>query len=154
MSIIPWRNKQNTEPQKAISEHPLAEFRSEFDKLVENFFGESWGHPTFKEFLPSLDVSEDGQNVVVSVEVPGIEPENLDVSLSGNTLTIQGEKTEEKEDKNFHHVERHFGSFKRVVQLPTTVDPDGIKADFKNGVLKLTAPKLGGSEKKKIPIFG
>lgn len=164
MGLIPWRNKQEVPVRKEQAEQgvTLSQFRNEMDKLFENFFKDPWGlfgnestGSGFSSWLPSLDVNEDDKLVNIVLEVPGLEPENVDISVSGNMLTVQGEKREEKEDKgkDYFHAERRFGKFRRTVELPSNTDTESIKADYKNGVLRITAKKEGGTEKKRIPIF-
>ena len=164
MGLIPWRNKQEVPVRKEQAEQgqSLAQFRREVDRLFESFLSDPWSlfsngttSRSSSSWLPSLDVSEDENQVQVALEVPGIDPENIDISISGNHLTIQGEKREEKEDKgkDFYHTERRFGSFRRVIELPSNTDADTIAADYKKGILRITAKKTGDSSRKRIPIF-
>src|SRR5262245_22803749 len=83
-------------------------------------------------FVPAVDVYEDEHNVVLKLEVPGINEQDLKVSLENNTLTISGERKFEKEEKeeNFHRIERRFGSFTRTFRLPTTVDSEKVEAGY------------------------
>ena len=103
---------------------------------------------------PPLDVSETEENVLVKVEVPGIEPKDIDISISGDTLTIKGEKKSEKEEKgkNYHFIERGYGSFSRSVGLPASVKFEQVKAEYKKGILEITLPKSEKSKIKKIPV--
>ena len=104
--------------------------------------------------VPPLDVSETEENILVKVEVPGIEPKDIDISISGDTLTIKGEKKSEKEEKgrNYHFMERSCGSFSRSVGLPTSVKFEQVKAEYKKGILEITLPKSEKSKIKKIPV--
>jgi len=133
----------------------LATFRREMDRLFERFFGElpTLEFPAFG-WTPRLDVSETKDSVTVKVELPGLEPKDLDISISGNMLTIKGEKKQETEEKDEHHhlVERAYGSFSRMVQLPAPVSADKVKATFKNGVLTIALPKTEEAKRKAIPI--
>jgi HSP20 family protein len=106
------------------------------------------------EWFPSLDVSETKNEIVVKAEVPGMDPKDIDISLSNGTLTIKGEKKQEREEKeeDYHLVERHYGSFMRSVMLPTEVKQDKINASYKNGVLKVVLPKFEEAKKKEVKI--
>jgi HSP20 family protein len=95
-----------------------------------------------------------GNNIVVKAEVPGLEPKDIDISLTGGVLTIKGEKKQEKEEKdeNYHRIERSYGTFTRSVRVPQEVQSDKIEATYKNGVLKITLPKSEEAKKKEIKI--
>ena len=129
--------------------------RSEMDRLWNSFFergtlrGEAGG-----EWLPSLDVAETKNEIVVKAEVPGLEPKNIDISLSDGLLTIKGEKKQEREEKeeNYHLVERRYGTFTRSIRIPNEVQSDKINASYKNGVLKIVLPKSEGPKKKEVKI--
>ncbi|MFQ6077797.1 MAG: Hsp20/alpha crystallin family protein [Thermodesulfobacteriota bacterium] len=133
----------------------LTTLRDEMDKLWEGFFGE-WPsvEPFRREWAPSLDVSETKNNIVVKAEVPGMDAKDIDISLANDVLTIRGEKKQEKEEKdeNYHRVERSYGAFARSVRLPQEVQSDKIKANYKNGVLKITLPKSEEAKKKEVKI--
>jgi HSP20 family protein len=133
----------------------LATVRDEMDSLWERFLGE-WPvlEPFRREWTPSLDVSEMKDSIVVKAEIPGIDPKDIDISLTGAALTIKGEKKQEKEqkDENYHRVERSNGAFARSVRLPKEVQSDKIEGSYKNGVLKITLPKSEEAKKKEIKI--
>lgn len=101
-----------------------------------------------------VDVIETAEMVTVNVEIPGIDPKDVDISITGNILTIKGEKKGEKEEKGkqYHRVERSYGSFARNVEIPSLVDAEKIKAEYKNGVLKITIPKSEKAKPKQITI--
>jgi len=125
------------------------------DRMWERFFGEMpTVEPFPREWTPSLDVSETKNNIVVKAEAPGIDPKDIDISLTGDVLTIKGEKRQEKEEKdeNYHRVERSYGVFARSVRLPLEVQSDKIEASYKNGILKITLPKSEEAKKKEIKI--
>jgi HSP20 family protein len=92
---------------------------------------------------PSIDVSETESELRIEADLPGVEEKDVDVTVADNILTIKGEKRAEKEEtkKNFHVVERSYGSFSRSLTLPFAADPSKAKATFKNGVLSITLPK-------------
>jgi HSP20 family protein len=129
--------------------------RREMDRLWDSFFE---GRPARRleegEWYPSLDVAETKNDVVVKAEVPGMDPKDIDISLSNGALTIKGEKKQEREEKeeNYHLIERSYGAFTRSVQLPCEVKTDKINASYKNGVLKVTLPKAEEAKTKEIKI--
>jgi HSP20 family protein len=143
-------------------EHPFAAFQREMNKLFENFFGgsdlPSWS-PLEKRvtpFTPRIDVSETDKEIKVSAELPGMDEKDIDVSLTRDSLTIRGEKKEEKEEKgkDFYRMERSYGSFTRSVPLPVEVETDKVAATFKKGVLSVTLPKSPKAieETKKVSV--
>ena len=106
------------------------------------------------EMMPAFDISEADDHFVVKADLPGIDPKNLDISLTGNVLTIRGEKKEEREEKNerYYTLERQFGSFTRSFMLPADVKEEGIGASYKDGVLRVNIPKSERAKQKKIPV--
>ena len=112
--------------------------------------------PFFKEeeFTPSVDVWDGKDNIYVEADISGVEQKDINVNLKDNTLTISAKKEEAKEEKkkNYYRSERYQGSFYRAMQLPSSVDESKIKANYKNGVLKLTLPKKEKDKAKEIKI--
>ena len=106
------------------------------------------------EWFPSLDVSETKNDFVVKAELPGIDPKDIDISLTDGMLTIRGEKKQEREEKeeNYHLIERNYGTFSRSVSLSRDVKPDKINASYKDGVLRVVLPKSEEAKKKEIKI--
>jgi HSP20 family protein len=107
-------------------------------------------------FAPAVDIYEDEHNLVLKLEVPGVNEEDLDISLENNALTVKGERKFEKEEKeeNFHRIERRFGAFTRSFRLPNTVDSESVSANYDKGVLKLTLAKRAEAKPKQIKIIG
>ncbi len=105
-------------------------------------------------WTPLVDVWEDSDGIQLSFEVPGVDQKNIDVTVEGNTLTVRGERSLEKEDKrdNYHRIERTYGSFARSFTLPNTVDSEHIAAEYNNGVLKLVLPKRAEAKPKQIKV--
>ena len=99
-------------------------------------------------------MAENDNAYIVTAELPGIDPKDIDISLEGNVLTLRGEKKEEseKKDKNYHRVERRYGSFVRSLTLPAEVNADKIEADYRNGLLEVTLPKSETVKPKKITV--
>src|SRR5262245_45713295 len=144
MALAPWR--------------PLGELgslRREMDRLLERFFGEAPGiELPGGTWEPRLDISETKDEVTIKADLPGLEAKDLDVAVSGDILTIKGEKKQEKDEKDErrHVVERSYGAFTRMVRLPAPVAQDKIKASFKNGVLTVSLPKTEEAKPKAIPV--
>ena len=123
-------------------------------------FFENFTEPTGKDqltagtFVPPVDVYEDEHNLMLKLEIPGINEEDLDVQVENNTLTVKGERKFEKEEKeeNFHRIERRYGSFQRTFRLPNTVNTDSVEADYDKGVLKITLGKRAEAKPKQIKV--
>jgi HSP20 family protein len=135
----------------------------DFERAFEDFFGGGWLRPfgTFEWYrpglagsLPSVDVIDRDEEVVVRAEVPGYRKEDIDISVSNSHLTIKGEtKSEEKEEKgDYYRCEISHGSFTRTVNLPAAVEESKAKASIKDGVLELTLPKREKSKRHKITV--
>jgi HSP20 family protein len=140
-------------PKKPFSE--LSTVRNEMDRLWNRFL-DDWPLPTAftKGWAPMADISETKDKLIIKAELPGLEPEDIKLSLSGNLLTIEGEKKKEKEEKDEHHyyMERYSGSFQRSFRLPVEVQENKIDAKFDKCVLTITMPKTTKSQKKEIKI--
>jgi HSP20 family protein len=106
------------------------------------------------EWAPPLDVLEDKDDIIVRVDVPGMKPDGIDLSISGDALYIRGERKQEaeREDENYHSIERGYGKFDRRVTLPTSVRMDAIKASYKDGVLTVRLPKMGEEKAGEIKV--
>jgi HSP20 family protein len=130
--------------------------RNEFDRLFERFF-EDWpfGFSSARgEWMPSVEVFETAKEIVVNAELPGMDPKNIDISLHDGVLTLRGERKREEEEKDgaFHRIERSSGAFSRSIRLPSEVDPDKVKANYKHGILKIKLPKTKEESVKKIEV--
>ena len=123
-------------------------------------FFENFAEPNGKDqltagsFVPPVDVYEDEHNLVLKLEVPGVEENDLNVSVENSTLTIQGERKFEKEEKeeNFHRIERRYGSFLRTFKLPNTVDAEKVDANYEKGILKITLAKRAEAKPRQIKV--
>ena len=149
--LIPWRVRNRESFPMTFP----SDFQRGFEDLINRFFGNERLLPDFgRTFTPAIDMTDTDEAFVMEAEIPGIDPKDLDISLTGDVLTIKGEKKEEKEDKKkgVHRVERTFGNFSRSFQLPCEVQEDKIEAKFENGVVKLTLPKAEAAKKKSINI--
>ncbi len=136
-----------------LRHHPLVALREEMDDLLSRFWPgeESWMPGRLS---PSMDVAETDTTVEVRLDLPGIDPKDVDIRLSGNKLTISGERKEEKEEKGrtFHRVERRTGSFTRSMTLPCAVDEETVSANYKDGVLLVSLPKAEEAKSRKIDV--
>jgi HSP20 family protein len=109
---------------------------------------------TTTALAPPVDIYEDEHNIILKIEVPGIDEKDIDVSVQNNTLTVHGERKIEKEEKeeNFRRVERQYGEFTRSFTLPSSVDPGQVNANYVNGVLKITLAKKAEAKPKQIKV--
>jgi len=159
MDLIPWKNKRDRSELSRREGYVLPRLRTDIDRLFDRFFQDFWGDEDGGRLAGLMagtrtDLSESDNDVCVRVELPGVDPKDVEVNLEGNVLTISGEKKEEKEDKrrDYQYVERQFGSFRRSIQLPGYVDPEHVEATFKNGVLTVTLPKKPEAKPKTIEV--
>ncbi len=132
-ALMPWRPLRGLTP-----------FGGEIDDFFERLFVEEISpEPAEKRWVPALDIAETKDAIAINVEIPGMEPKDVDISLNGDTLTIKGEKKQEEEWKkeNYYWAERSYGNFSRSVRIPVEVKNEGIKAKYKNGTLRITLPK-------------
>lgn len=132
----------NTENNPILAMHQ--QMQNLFDDFSRRLGVSAWPTmpgPFTDGFLrPSIDIKEDQNQYTLSLELPGVERDDVRLEVEGDTLVISGEKRQEKDnsEENYHFVERHYGAFQRVLNLPTDADPDNIRANFKNGVLTVT----------------
>jgi HSP20 family protein len=132
---------------------PFRELASFFETFSD-VNGTAREQSTFGTFTPPVDVYEDEHNLVLKLEIPGMNEEDLKVSLENSTLTVTGERKFEKEEKeeNFHRIERRYGTFTRTFRLPTTVDTENVDAGYDKGVLKIKLAKRAEAKPKQIKV--
>ena len=149
--LVPWRRR---ELRRYKGDHPLAELQREMNRLFGDFFHAPDLTRASMEWVPDMDVKEDEKNVIVSAEIPGMDDKDIDISITGDVLIIKGEKKEErKEEKGSYHLEeRSYGSFSRSISIPGTINTDKAEADYSDGVLTITLPKMAESKAKKLSI--
>lgn len=158
------KTAEQVKPPAAL--HPVPSWENEIERLFDDFWRmpwprwwrpERWGlreagliHP------PAVDVLDEKDHIVVKAELPGLAKEDVQVDLTDSTLTIRGEKRQEKEvkEKNFYRREREYGSFSRAIRLPTEVKTGEATAVFKDGVLEIKLPKTEEAKQKavKVPV--
>jgi HSP20 family protein len=135
--------------------HEMLSLRDAMSSLLQESFVRPSGMPAegVTAMLP-LDLSEKENEYIVKASLPGIRPEDVQISAHGDTLTIRGEMKaeQEKQDERYHLRERRYGQFQRTVRLPTPINPDKAQAQFENGVLTLILPKAEESKPKQIKI--
>lgn len=128
-------------------------FGKRFSDIMDEFFNDAVA--TRRDtFTPSIDISETEKQFVIDVDVPGVDKKDIELSIENNTLTISGErKFEKKEDnKQYHRVESHYGTFSRTFSLPDNVNTESIHASYNNGILSITVDKSEQQMKKQINI--
>jgi len=163
-NLIPWKKKHDVDVMRPYRDDPTYELTRGISDIFDSFFrrfDEEPGSPLMRrEFgfstMPSIDIDETDKEVTVSADLPGLEEKDINVSLDGDVLTLSGERKHEKEEKqkNYHRVERAYGSFSRSVALPEGIDHENVKATFKKGVLTVKIAKLPGAKslRRHIPV--
>jgi HSP20 family protein len=138
--------------------NPINEFSS-LQSQMNRFFQEALGNSPFESsrttnWTPVADICETDESLFVKVELPGVDPKMVDVRLENNILTIRGQREFDQgnEKTSYHRIERTYGMFSRAFALPVSVDPDNIRAEFKNGLLTVTLPKSERARPKRIEI--
>ena len=132
---------------------PLGEFRRGIDSLLEDVFGGN-GTELVEGFIPRTNIAETEQEYEITVDVPGVTSEELNVEYKGNELWLTGERKHEQEEKGktFHRIEKRYGRFERVITLACPVDEAKILAEYKDGVLHVRVPKVEVARPKRIEV--
>lgn len=156
MKMIPWKNKNES---TALSPaNSLLRMRQEMDDWLNRLWQDPWSpwpEPASLSLAsPRMDMIETDEDMTLTFELPGVTAENVNISVSGNVLTLKGEKAESKEEKrgDCTYRERSFGGFSRSVQLPTSVNAEKIDATFKDGVLTVKLGKRPESKPRRIAV--
>lgn len=132
----------------------MISLRDAMDRLVDSaYLGQMPGWADGGMNM-AMDVSENDDEYLVKASLPGIKPEDLDITYEGNTLTIKGEVKEEREEEEtrYHLRERRFGRFARSVSLPSNIDQENIEAKYESGILTLHLPKAEEAKPKRISV--
>jgi HSP20 family protein len=161
-NILPLKRRGDKLATRRENESPMMAIQDEMNRLFDNFFADPFDLTPLStrrmanEFSPRLNVSETEKAVQVTAELPGMEEKDIQISLERDVLLISGEKKSESEEtgKNFHRVERSYGSFQRAIPLVSDIQEDKVEATFKNGILTITLPKPASAVKtnRKINI--
>jgi HSP20 family protein len=146
MSIIRW------EPFR-----DLVSTQDRFNQLFNDTFARAFGDQqevSPRAWIPPVDIFETGDSLVLKAELPGINPDDVEIRVEDNTLYLKGERKFEKEvkEESLHRVERSYGTFTRSFALPNTINADTVKAEYENGVLTLTMPKREEAKPRTIKI--
>lgn len=152
--LKPWnwfKREENESPEvvpaRREASDPLVRMHREMDRMFEDFFGPAFamrgGDANAFLLKPNVDIAESRKAYRITVEVPGIEEDEIDLTVDGDDLIISGEKSQDTEDdeEGYHRIERAYGQFRRILTLPGDADVDAIQARFKNGVLKINVPR-------------
>lgn len=156
-SLLPW--KRNT-PAPELTPHDassLSRLRWDMDRMFDRLLADFWSGSTpfgLSAGGMSVDLSENDERIRVRAELPGLDPADIELSLSGDVLTISGEKRDEhrSEDGDRTFSERRFGSFRRSIQLPAAVDADTVEAEHRHGVLTVTLTKSETARPRRIEV--
>jgi HSP20 family protein len=125
--------------------------QNEMDKLFRDV---STGLTQRSVTFPAINIWSNDESAIITAEIPGIQKDSLDISVTGDTLSISGSRIPDDvpDDARYHRQERNYGEFSRDIQLPYTVDVEKVKADFALGVLKVTLPRVENEKPKKIAV--
>ena len=129
-------------------------------RAMDRFFDDGWMHSTLAPFSQeggmSLEMYETENDVVIKADIPGVKPEDIQINVVGDLLTIKGETRSDSEEndkeRNYYYREHRYGHFSRAVSLPTAINVEETKAEFENGVLTLTAPKAEAAKRHTIEV--
>jgi HSP20 family protein len=141
--LVPWRSRERGELSTGGERDPFFALQTQMQRLFDDF-SEGF-EPALREpaGMPKVDVAETEDSIQVTADLPGLTEKDVDVTLSDGSLVIRGQKEQQKEDKNknYHRIERSYGAFHRVIDLPAPVDESKVDASFRNGVLTVLLPK-------------
>jgi HSP20 family protein len=157
MKLMPWKKQDNSVVRGGEGSSALGLFRSEMNRLMDRFFENPWNlfdEDTLSSIYPSFDVTDGEKEVTVRAEIPGVDPKDVEVTVSGNVLTISGEKKDSREEKGKRvwRSECSYGSFRRSVELPDGVDADKVTAEHANGILTVKVAKSKASAARRIQV--
>lgn len=141
MTLVKWR--------------PATGLARSFENIFDDFFGNSWlERSELSTWNPAVDVVEEDKHYVLSMDLPGLNKEDVKIAVENDTLKISGEKKHEHEDKkkNYHRCERYYGKFERSFNLGTEINTEKIEANFKDGVLYINLPKSESAKPKEIEV--
>ncbi len=148
MAFIRWRDQ----PSLFRLGEELERMQREMNRFMNAYAGLQPFHFRTGVF-PPINLSEDENNLYVRAELPGVEPEAIEISVEGETLTLRGErKLQTAENVNYHRREREAGRFRRVLSLPARINPEGVQATCRNGILKIILPKAEEAKPRQVLI--
>src|SRR5262249_55507297 len=143
------RTLSRWEPFRGVSS-----LQDQFNRLFDEIAGRTTEQSVLSAWAPSVDIYETEHELVVKADLPDVDPKDLDIRVENNLLTLRGERKFEKKvsEENYLRVERAYGSFSRSFSLANSVNPEAIKADYRDGVLTLTIPKREEAKPKQIKV--
>jgi HSP20 family protein len=154
--LIPWK-KQASQVKVHQDDYPIVRLRHDLDRLFDRFWDNGWASDTSlwdnrRWFGPPVDFQENEKQYVLRAELPGFEPEDIDVKVSGQMLTVRAERQESSEDDKHNGSYRRYGSFYESFALPECIVADQIDARYHSGVLEVRLPKGEESQAKRIEV--
>lgn len=155
-----WRPRRGSSARVSSGANPLGELariQQELEDASDTFLSGVVPRTLLSDvFAPALDLVDRGNEIVLRADLPGLEPEDIQIEIQDGTLTLRGEREDERQEQNddYQCVERWGGAFLRVVRIPPGVDPNKIRAEFKNGILEVHMPKKPEAAPKKIEVKG
>jgi HSP20 family protein len=160
MKLTPFKKKEAAAHRGGEGSSNLGLFRSEVNRLMDRFFEDPWtlfdrdAIPSAAGWAPAFDVVDGEKEITVRAELPGVDPKDVEVTVSGNVLTVSGEKKETREEKGKHvyRSECSYGSFRRSVELPQGAQADQVSAEHANGILTVRVGKSPAAAAKRIPV--
>jgi len=147
-----------TKPRREVpaTRSPFALLRQEMDELISRFWDGEKENWFTVPYAPSVDLTESTNAFEIRMDIPGLDAKDIDVQIHGSTVTLSGQRKEEKEEKGktYHRVERRTGSFSRTLMLPCEVNEDEVAAEYNQGVLSVKLPKCEEAKSKKVAVKG
>jgi HSP20 family protein len=150
--------REGGNPMAIVKYNPFGELRS-IQEQMNRLLDLAWQRETGEElkeglWQPPVDIYEDGESVVIKAELPDIDQKDIEVKIEDNTLTLRGERKQEKDLKkeNYHRIERYYGTFQRSFSLPHTINQEKVKASCERGVLTIILPKREETKPKQINV--
>lgn len=142
--LIIWKRQQ------------MSKLRKDMDRMLERVMGEfrPFSTPGFAVRRPSYDLVETDKELILRAEIPGVNPDDIEIDITDNILTIEGEIRQDtvNEDENHHWIERRYGTFSRSIPIPRRIILSKVKATYNKGVLKVVMPKYSGEEKRGVKV--
>ncbi|MBD3161195.1 MAG: Hsp20 family protein [Candidatus Eisenbacteria bacterium] len=153
MTLVRWQPRGTV--SRWAPNRDVEGIQNEMNRMFDWFFGRESGESLVDSaWIPAVDIFQDADNYHVHVDLPGMQRDDIDITMSGDSLTISGEKKREskQDDDNFFRVERSFGRFSRSMRLPSSVDAERISAKYQDGVLQIVIPKAETARPKQIKV--
>ena len=147
-------SKELLRPEPLLSFEGISPFGVTFGRWFDEFFNRRLPFETERFISPAIDIAEDENSMMVSVELPGMKKEDVTIEFENGVLSIKGEKRieSEKKGKSWHRIERRYGAFSRSMTLPPSVSTEGAQAEFKDGVLEISLPKKEEAKPKLLKV--